>query len=502
MAALHDELITAIRSLRAFLIRKVWSTASIEKSHQITDSFDVTYLLTLIQSESQYNEIWKYFASLYLQRDVQYLNLADQKNLYSLIRLLKNLEEHTDVDPASFINIFTELKLKPASNADISLLSPNIENDETPIVEIEEIDVIETKEKRADHIEISTDISPISDLESLPVQDLQDLILSINDSGNLPANISNIIAPYESALKATYSDAPTYSNSVSNNEKITIIIKITDFFVISEQTNFYTITNNFNDDLLARYSLLAQHHYYHAVNRLKNSAKDDAKFLKDVLDIVSAAKSQLLFTPSNDLAAQLTTFTESQSFDLAVTLLNSIHDELSFIVIQKPDPIITKQPEVSAETIENAEQNTQSNKKHPYFLDGYLEPTLKESPKYDDELTQELRESFKEEAELEIFPLIHSATTALKSKPYKEADILDLRRAFHTLKGSGYTASFPIIGEMGWQVERVINGVRDNLYPFNEAILHHALDGYDAINARFIDPTYQDNELQRLTYQA
>ena len=67
MAALHDELIIAVQSLRAFLIRKIWSTASVEKNAQVADAFDASFLLKLIQDDSENVEIWKHFASFYLQ---------------------------------------------------------------------------------------------------------------------------------------------------------------------------------------------------------------------------------------------------------------------------------------------------------------------------------------------------------------------------------------------------------------------------------------------------
>lgn len=494
MAALHDELITAIKSLRAFLIRKIWSTASIEKSHLVTDTFDVSHLLYLIQNESQYSEVWKYFLSFYAQRDVQYLNHTEHKNIYALIRHLKSLEENINVDSASFITIFKELNIHPASDAKINeYLTNNVSLNDEPFEEIIVTDA---------PVIISTELSTDKNIRSLPTQDLQELLLSINSSGQLPNNAGQIIAIYEKCLQETYQDAPSYLNATSDNEKIKTIIQITDFFVISEQTNLYTVTNNFHDDLTARYILQAQHHYYNAVKRLKETAKNDTKFLKDVSDFVNAAKSQLLFTPSETLLSELNKFSDAQSFELSVSLLSNIELELASIETQEHINSIDVVTPNTEEVTESTSQSQSSNQKHPYFLMGSLEPTMKESPKYDDELIQELRESFKEEAELEIFPLIDNAVAALKNKPYKEADILDLRRAFHTLKGSGYTASFPILGEMGWQVERVINGVRDNHYPFSEAILYHALDGYDAIKMRLEDPTYQDDELQRLTYQA
>lgn len=496
MAVLRDELIIAVQSLRAFLIRKIWSIASVEKHNQVVESFDANFLLKLIQDNSEFIEIWKCFTTFYLQKDQRYFNHNEQKNIYSLIRYLKELEDGHAPKVDLILNTFKELNIQPATQNEIDqLIAANTTEVKTkPVMTAAPTAIIPDSE---------------IDYKDLPIDVLQKLILDINSNNQLPTNTHAIIRPYEIALQKIYDKAPSYSNAQSDNDRIMALIKITDFFVISKQTNRYAITENFEDDLKNRYTLLTQKNYLHAVERLKNSPKDNAKYLKDVNDIANAAKSQLLFTASETLQSQLTLFAEQQTLDNALAVLNQIQTELSALnIIQKQletdhkvDSITEfEAPEKVTPTV--APTIKTSDKKHPYYLEGHLEPVMKESPQYDDDLIQELKESFKEEAELEIFPLIETASKNLKSPPYKEADILDLRRAFHTLKGSGYTASFPIIGEIGWQVERVINGVRDHHYPFSEAILYHALDGYDAAKALFANPDLQNNELQRIAYQA
>ena len=499
MAALHDELIIAVQSLRAFLIRKIWSTASVEKNTQVVDAFDASFLLKLIQDDSENVEIWKHFASFYHQKDQRYFNHNEQKSIYALIRHLKDVEDGQTLKADLITEAFKELKVQAISTADLNqLISAN-----TPIVEevIETVDVVEPIVK--EQIQVSN-----IDYTALPTDVLQKLVLDINANSTLPVDAGKTIQPFEAALQSLYKDAPNFSAATSDNDKIIALIKITDFFVISSQTNNFAISDSFESALKTRYMLLTQKNFYDAVERLKNSPKDDTKYLKDVNDIANAAKSQLLFVPSETLKIQLATFADKQNIDNAVIILNQIHTELTALDIIQVRSEVTIESKAITEAkhtsvaSEVASLIVTTTKKHPYYLEGSLEPTMKESPQYDDDLIQELKESFKEEAEEEIFPLIESTSAVLKNQPYQESDVLDLRRAYHTLKGSGYTASFPIIGEIGWQVERVINGVRDNHYPFSEAILYHALDGYDAAKALFADPDLQDNELQRLTYQA
>lgn len=494
MAALHDELIIAVKGLRAFLIRKIWSTASVEKNNQVVEAFDANLLLKLIQANSENIEIWKLFASFYIQKDQRYFNHNEQKSIYTLIRHLKEIIEGETLNADLIRTAFQELKLQAISDEDFNQLfstSAPSTTEPAPAEAVVSEDQTATKQ-------------PTIDL-TMSAEPLQKLILDVNANNALPADAQAIVQPFEQALQASYQDAPKFSQATSDNDKIAALVKITDFFVISNQTHHYTLADNFEVALKSRYLLLTQKNFYDAVERLKNSPKENAKYLKDVNDIVNAAKSTLLFTPSEALKEQLATFTDQQTASNAAIVLSQIFTELSALNIIQPE--VTAEANVSTTVPAEAATSattaaTPSYKKHPYYLDGRLEPTMKESPQYDDDLIQELKESFREEAEDEIFPLIESASEILKQPPYQESDILDLRRAYHTLKGSGYTASMPIIGEIGWQVERVINGVRDNHYPFSEAILYHALDGYDAAKARLSNPDLQDQELQRLTYQA
>lgn len=504
MAALHDELIIAIKSLRAFLIRKIWSTASAEKNNLVVDNFDASCLLTLIQNDSEHIEIWKQFASFYRQKDQRYFKHNEQKSIYALIRHLKDVEDGHALNTDLIHKGFQELAIQAISDGDLNQLITK----HAPITEtiLETVEVVTSpSEAMIDQInEPQAQVHHI-DYTTLPTDSLQKLILDINANGALPQDAHKIIQPFESALQSIYQDAPNFSQSTSDRDKIIAAIKITDFFVISNQTNQYDIADNFDTALQSRYTCLTQKNFLDAVERLKDSAKSDAKYLKDVNDIVNAARSELLFTPSETLKTSLTTFAEQQTPDNAATILTQMHAELiahSNIQTSAEATVIGNIAQDNTAQTESAPTAAVTNKKHPYYLEGRLEPAMKESPQYDDDLIQELKESFREEAEEEIFPLIESASATLKKQPYQESDILDLRRAYHTLKGSGYTASMPIIGEIGWQVERVINGVRDNHYPFSDAILYHALDGYDAAKARFSNPDLQDNELQRLTYQA
>ncbi|WP_281272249.1 Hpt domain-containing protein [Inmirania thermothiophila] len=59
--------------------------------------------------------------------------------------------------------------------------------------------------------------------------------------------------------------------------------------------------------------------------------------------------------------------------------------------------------------------------------------------------------------------------------------LLSLRRAFHTLKGSGRMAGAQRMGEFAWQLERLLNGVRDGLYPATPAVVAAAAEALDLV---------------------
>ncbi len=478
MAALRDELTTAVKRLRAFLIRKIWSTSSSEKNQQAVDSFDIESLLQLIEHDPEHAAIWQRFYAFHQRRDQRYFQHNEQKRIHALIQCLKQIEQGHFPNSEAMVAHFDALNIAP--------MVPPVRQA-----------VVATIESAPEVIEAPAPIDAA--LHDLPIDVLQKLILEINTQGQLPEHAKALLAPYHAALSDIYPDAPDIHHA-SPEQQLIAVIQLVDFFEHSAALHHYGFGDHFATDLADRQSLMTHKRYFDAIERLKNAPKENTKYLKDVHDLVSAAQSKLLFVPSDATLTLCERFIDEENAQNAARVLSALHTELSGILnayIQKAAPVV-EMPSMVDTTVSTTSEHT----KHPYYIAGRLMPTFKECPQYDDELIAELKESFLEESEDEIFPLIEIAVQNLRANPYKETDILDLRRCFHTLKGSGYTASMPIIGEIGWQVERVINGVRDNHYPFSDAILHHALDGYDAIRALIAHPSEDTTELERIAYQA
>jgi chemosensory pili system protein ChpA (sensor histidine kinase/response regulator) len=81
-----------------------------------------------------------------------------------------------------------------------------------------------------------------------------------------------------------------------------------------------------------------------------------------------------------------------------------------------------------------------------------LQPAAPSRPGVDPELLQ----VFLEEA-LEVLETIEKTLPGLKQKPDDREALTTVRRAFHTLKGSGRMVGLTEIGEAAWEVEQVMN---------------------------------------------
>lgn len=77
-----------------------------------------------------------------------------------------------------------------------------------------------------------------------------------------------------------------------------------------------------------------------------------------------------------------------------------------------------------------------------------------------DDADEEIREIFIEEAE-EVLENLDSELPTWKANPHDLATLKDIRRGFHTLKGSGRMVGAFQLGETAWAVENMLNRVLD-----------------------------------------
>ncbi|MGN8346153.1 Hpt domain-containing protein [Pseudomonas sp. SMV71] len=94
-----------------------------------------------------------------------------------------------------------------------------------------------------------------------------------------------------------------------------------------------------------------------------------------------------------------------------------------------------------------------------------LPPPVDEHP-----VDDELREVFLEETE-EVLGVLHEYLPRWRAHPDDHAALGEVRRAFHTLKGSGRMVRALVLGELAWAVENLLNRVLEHSVAPGAAVL-------------------------------
>ena len=89
-----------------------------------------------------------------------------------------------------------------------------------------------------------------------------------------------------------------------------------------------------------------------------------------------------------------------------------------------------------------------------------LDSVVSEAEPEEDEIDEEILEIFTEEA-AEVLENIHVYLPKLKQNPSNMEALAELRRAYHTLKGSGRMVRAFVMGDFAWSIERMMNKVMD-----------------------------------------
>ena len=82
--------------------------------------------------------------------------------------------------------------------------------------------------------------------------------------------------------------------------------------------------------------------------------------------------------------------------------------------------------------------------------------TAVDAPSSDEEVDAELLEIFLSEA-VEVLGAVRTTLPAARAEPHNQEHLTTLRRAFHTLKGSGRMVGLMAFGDAAWSIEQVMN---------------------------------------------
>ncbi len=124
------------------------------------------------------------------------------------------------------------------------------------------------------------------------------------------------------------------------------------------------------------------------------------------------------------------------------------------------------------------------------FLDTYAPAELAEAapqvsaplPESEEELDEEMLEIFMEEAN-EVVATARAALDLLAGSPTDMAQLTTVRRAFHTLKGSGRMVGLNAFGEAAWACEQLYNARIADEKPADEALLKFSYEALDELAA-------------------
>lgn len=146
------------------------------------------------------------------------------------------------------------------------------------------------------------------------------------------------------------------------------------------------------------------------------------------------------------------------------------HDETTTAVIDHIDaPNAINDSETTQDPIGES-SNVVAQVAETVATETVVESEPSENPYNDDfEQDDEIREIFIEEAE-EVLETIASYYPKWKTDFKDEASLKEMRRAFHTLKGSGRMVGARTVGELAWSIESLLNRVLDRSVEPNQAM--------------------------------
>ena len=163
--------------------------------------------------------------------------------------------------------------------------------------------------------------------------------------------------------------------------------------------------------------------------------------------------------------AELTLTLDIEGFDDANDAVASEDEEKSEHDLTSAEVEESIQPtdeSVSESEIESAEPDIEEP--------AAAEPARAEPPAVMEEIDEEIIEIFLEEAE-EVYETITELLPKLRENLDDEDSIAELRRAFHTLKGSGRLVGAKDVGEFGWAYENMLNRVIDKTIEPSDSML-------------------------------
>ena len=130
-------------------------------------------------------------------------------------------------------------------------------------------------------------------------------------------------------------------------------------------------------------------------------------------------------------------------------------------VVEEAAEVVEGEAPVAADLVEEVIEEV---------LEEPVEVTAPVSETEDDVIDDEILEIFVDEAE-EVLETILEFLPIWKSEPTNEEALTEIRRAFHTLKGSGRMVGATVVGELAWSIENLLSRVIEKTVTAKPAVM-------------------------------
>lgn len=185
----------------------------------------------------------------------------------------------------------------------------------------------------------------------------------------------------------------------------------------------------------------------HSSNATARAGIDD--ILRDIISVAGRTQSEVI----------------SQIGEQMNTLLEIVDADPS----QINDDIIATLRQSAAKLIDLADQEVEPDAMAAPSLAAVVPSKPTPPPAFSDDVDEEIMEIFIEDAQ-DCIQNINRELPRWRQKPDDKERLKELRRNYHTLKGSGRMVGASDISELAWAIENMMNKVRDNKVAHGESM--------------------------------
>lgn len=182
----------------------------------------------------------------------------------------------------------------------------------------------------------------------------------------------------------------------------------------------------------------------------------------------------------------------SASSDISAISLDAEESEADFLADDISATVAQGQSSTLSDNVEHKEEIQAANTYafgQPFYADKTLADLDNISsvgdknvvPDQDQQaVDQDILEIFLEELDTTV-EQIDQTLSQWKNAPQDKGLVEEVRRAFHTIKGSGKMVGYQDLGDFAWQYEHLLNSIAESYFPTNDLVLNAVADANDLL---------------------